>query len=226
MKKFDEFINEADIAFSDLKLNTKVNKTDLKKIYLKKIGREGKLSNYIENKQVKFGMLKAIYDDAISYKKTREYEKGVAKFAVRAIPMALGPVFFPIWLISQILGATRALNKIIIPALNMEHANYKSFITNLITRTMNLAEGDIRPFLGKDWYYDIFYIHDGLIKMVRKEYIYEFAIYISEIIHQKDDNEIVPKYWLDNEFRKWLNEKFDIDLPTGKRMKKRYKRKS
>ena len=142
---------------------------------------------------VKFGVLKAIYQDAIEYKKKREYSKGVAKFVVRAVPLAFGPLFFPIWLLSQILGATRAINKILIPALKMEHNNYESFLKTVIIKTMNLAEGDIKPFLGNDWFYDVFTVHDGLTKMVRKEYLYEFSVYITEEIQKKDDDEIVPR---------------------------------
>ena len=160
-------------------------------------------------------MLKALYIDAIAYKKKREYEKGVAKFVMRIVPLALAPIFFPVWIVSQILGATRALDKIIIPALQVNNT-YQSFLNSMISKTLNLVEGDIRQFLGNDWYYDVFYVHDGLTKMVRQQYIFEFATFITEKIQKKPEDEIVPHYWLDNEFRKWLNEKFKLDLPTGK----------
>ena len=94
----------------------------------------------------------------------------------------------------------------------MEPTTYDSFLTTLITKTMNLAEGDIKPFLGNDWYYDVFYVHDGLTKMVKQVYVYEFTRFIAEEIQKKNDNQVVPHYWLDGEFRKWLNNKFDIDL--------------
>jgi len=233
MKKYKEFINEAELVFPDI--NNDVNRDgdadlklfntnpyeekDLKKLSLIEIGRQGRLAEYIDQgNEVRFGMLKALYQDALVYKKKREYTKGIAKFLVRAIPLALAPVFFPIWLISQILGTTRALNKVLIPTLHMDHRNYDSFLKTLITKTMNLVEGDIRPLLGNDWYYDVFHVHDGLIKMVRTEHIFDFTLYIIEEIKKKNDDDIVSHYWLDNEFRKWLNNKFGIDLPTGKTM--------
>ena len=54
--------------------------------------------------------------------------------------------------------------------------------------------------------------------MVKQIYIYEFTNFICQEIQSKNDDLAVPKYWLDNEFRKWLNNKFDTDLPTGKVM--------
>lgn len=221
MKKYSK-LNETEIAFSDmdyLSIKPYGESPDLKKVSIREIGEQGNLAKYIdEGNLIKFGVLKALYQDAMTYKKKREYEKGIAKFIIRIIPIALAPIFFPVWLFSQIFGATRALNKIIIPTLSMNHNNYNSFLKTLITKTMNLVEGDIKPFLGNDWYYSVFYVHDGLTKMIRQEYIYEFAQFICEEIIKKDDNQIVPHYWLDMEFRKWLNNKFDIDLPIGKVM--------
>jgi len=225
MKKFSNLINpinETEMAFSDIdfsKIQPYGENPNLKELSLTEIGKQGKLSEYIDQGNIiRFGVLKALYQDAIEYKKRREYQKGFAKFAMRVIPLTIAPIFFPIWLISQILGTTRAVNKVIVPALNMEPKTYDSFLKNLVTKTMNLAEGDIKPFLGNDWYYDVFYVHDGLTKMVRQEYIYQFTLFITEEIQKKDDNLVVPHYWLDTEFRKWLNEKFDIDLPIGKVM--------
>jgi len=224
MKKYSDDIslNESEMAFSEIdfsKIQPYGEEPNLKELSLSEIGKQGKLSKYIdEGNVIKFGVLKALYQDAIEYKKRREYQKGFAKFAMRVIPLTIAPIFFPIWLISQILGTTRAVNKVIVPALNMEPKTYDSFLKNLVTKTMNLAEGDIKPFLGNDWYYDVFYVHDGLTKMVKQVYIYEFTIFITEEIQKKGDNVIVPHYWLDNEFRKWLNSKFDIDLPIGKVM--------
>lgn len=233
MKKYQEFIqpiNEMDMAFSDFDIsNIKPygENPNLENLSLLEIGKQGKLAEYIaEGHTIKFGMLKALYQDAVTYKKNREYQKGLAKFAIRAVPMALAPVFFPVWLLSQILGGTRALNKVIVPTLVMDNKNYDAFLKSFIIKTMNFFEGDIRPVIGRDWYYDVFYVNDGLIKMVRKEHIYEFTFFIAEEIQKKKDNQEVPKYWLDNEFRKWLNNKFNVDLPTGKTMIKHKEKQS
>jgi hypothetical protein len=114
MKRFNEFtkLNETEMGFSDIdfdKIQPYGEETDLEYLSLKEIGKGGKLAEYIDKGgKVKFGMMKALYHDAVEYKKKREYEKGVAKFFARVIPMALAPIFFPVWLIAQILGGTRA----------------------------------------------------------------------------------------------------------------------
>ncbi len=202
--------------FKKFNINIVDDYTQLSLIELCKIGKFDDFIN--DGNSINFGMLKKIYQEANEYKKSREYKKGFAKFALRIIPILLSPIFFSIWLISQILGTTRAVNKILTPTLRMENRNYNSFLISFITKAMNLAEGDIKPFLGNDWYYDAFFVHDGLINMVRKEHIYEFTNFICKEIEKKDDNLVVPNYWLDNEFRKWLNNKFNIDLPIGKEM--------
>jgi hypothetical protein len=64
-----------------------------------------------------------------------------------------------------------------------------------------------------DWFYESFAISKGLIHMVKKEHIIDFAFYISEKISLEDDNKIVPTYYVENEFRKWLNRKFRFEPP-------------
>jgi hypothetical protein len=207
-----------EIAFSGINFINKLKHDiviDLKKLSLLELCKLGKLDDFIdEGNTIKFGMLKKVYKEANTYKKSREYKKGIAKFLLRFVPILLSPIFFPIWLISQILGTTRAVNKILIPTFKMGNKNYNSFLMSLI----NIAEGDIKPLLGNDWYYDAFFVHDGLINMVRKEHIYEFTDFICKEIEKKDDEQVVPYYWLDDQFRRWLNNKFNLDLPIGKEM--------
>jgi hypothetical protein len=49
--------------------------------------------------------------------------------------------------------------------------------------------------------------------MLNDKYKVEFAHYISEVASEKDDNEIVPEYFVENELRHFLNEKFFLDPP-------------
>jgi hypothetical protein len=203
-------------SYNTFVLNEKkkdLTEEELERKALKELGRKGELIKYLDSHPFKFGVLKSLFHDALHYKKKRELEKGIAKFVLRALPIALSPISFPVWLVSLILGSTRALDKIIIPCLNTSTNDYHSFLKNLMMKTITMAEGDIKPFLGKDWYYDAFYIHDGLIQMIKQEHTYKFATYVADIIDAKPDDELVPNYWLDNQFRTWLNERFSTDLP-------------
>lgn len=228
LKNYIEFENKIYEEFRDdvfyhtidwSSFNKKQDKKDLKEEYLKELGKKGELIEYIEGSEdeLTFGLLKALFNDAISYKKKREFTKGFYKFIHRAIPMALASVWFPIWIIAQILGGSRALNKILIPVLKMKPTNYKSFLVGLITKTMNLMEGEIKMFMGDDWFYRVFMVDWGLIKMIRKEHILDFANEVAKIMEEKPDDEVVPKHYIENELRKYLNDKFNLNPPLPMR---------
>lgn len=182
---------------------------------LKAIARKGNLYKYLATGQRKltFGMLKDLHADALKFKKSREYKQGIQKFLWRIIPLAFAPIFFPIWLISQALGATRALNKILAQVLKMENNKYESFIMNIINTTMEISEGEIQRFLEEDWFYRSFAVEKGLINMVRKEHIIEFSYFLAKRIKYQDDLAPVPPYFVENEFRRFLNRKFRLDPP-------------
>lgn len=189
------------------------NRENFKKEYLKELGKKGKLLSYIEKgneDELTFGILRSLFSDAIEYKKKREFTKGIYKFLHRAIPLALASVWFPIWVIAQILGGSRALNKILIPVLRMKQTNYKNFLVSLITKSMNLMEGEIKMFMSDDWFYRVFMVDWGLIKMLRKEHILDFANHVSEIMQDMPDEDVVPKYYIENELRIYLNNKFNL----------------
>ena len=190
-----------------------LDRLTLEEEYIKKLGKEGELLKHIESGEVEltFGMLKSLFNDAIKYKKKREITKGTYKFLHRTVPMALASVSFPVWVISQILGGSRALNKILVPVLRMKSTNYKKFLVNVITKTMDLMEGEIKMFMGNDWFYRVFMVDWGLISMIRKEYIINFSEEISKKMELKPYNEVVPLYYIENELRKYLNEKFNIN---------------
>jgi hypothetical protein len=41
----------------------------------------------------------------------------------------------------------------------------------------------------------------------------KFANYMSQLASEKPDDEIVPEYFVENELRHWLNDKFLLDPP-------------
>jgi len=216
--KHIKHINEVrDVMFDPAELtnfwHTPKSKKELEEEYVKKIGKNGQLYKYLQKEKLTFGMLDALWEDAIKYKKKREYIKGTYKFIHRALPMALGPFLFPIWIINMVLGSSRALNKILVSALKVN--TYHNFLTDFVEKTMAIMEGDIRLVMEKDWFYNIFAVDPGLIKMVRQEHIIEFAKYMAYKMKEEDEDKIVPENYLENEFRTFLNNKFKFKRPLG-----------
>jgi len=127
--------------------------------YEKMLGRKGELSTYLreKGKEFTFGILKAVFKDAIQYKKRREIVKGSYKMLHRAVPITLAFFFFPIWLIGNIFGASRALNKVIMPLLKDPETNYGKFLEKFITGLIAVTEGEIKYIMEDDWFYSICY---------------------------------------------------------------------
>ena len=191
------------------------NNKDPEKEYEKILGRKGELSEYLRKngKKFTFGVLKNIFKDAVEYKKKRELIKGTYKMLHRAIPMLLAFISFPIWLLGNILGASRALNKIIKPLLKNPEKNYNTFLIKVIKGSMAVMEGEIKYVMGNDWFYDAFVMKDDLKNMVRKDVLRIFAIELANKMEKEDDDKVVPHHYVENELKKFLNDKFNINPP-------------
>jgi hypothetical protein len=187
---------------------------------LLEIAKKGELYRYMVSgqRELTFGMLKALHRDALEFKRNREIKQGIQKALWRLVPIALAPVAFPIWIVAQILGVTRSFNKVISQVLKISSENYQGFIFNIINKTMDIAEGEIERLTVDDWFYRSFAVEKGLIDMVRKEHIIDFSYWIAKRMEYQDDLRVVPQYYIENEFRKWLNRKFRLDpqLPLKK----------
>jgi len=222
---YEEFQDiDAGVNLTNIFSNIPDDPQDPDYLKIKEIAMNGNLYKYLTSGQRKltFGMLKSLHQDALKFKKSRELKQGIQKFLWRIVPIAFAPIFFPIWLISQILGATRALNKIMIQVLKMDNGKYDGFLLNIINKTMDLTEGEIERLTVDDWFYNSFAIERGLINMVRKEHIIDFSFYIVKKIQYQDDLSIVPPYYVENEFRRFLNRRFKFfpPLPLKKQDKK------
>ncbi len=124
------------------------------------------------------------------------------------------------WFIPQLalagFGATwvRVANKLFRPTLE-ETTSYKTWWGKTILKIFNMVEGELN---ANDPLSKIFFISDGLMTMLNDKYKVKFAQYISEVASEQPDNEVVPDYFVENELRHWLNEKFFLDpkLPPKK----------
>ena len=77
-------------------------------------------------------------------------------------------------------------------------------------KIFNLVEGELGT---ADPLSKIFFISDGLLTMLNDRDKVKFARYIAEVASEKPDEEEVPEFFVENELRHWLNEKFLLDPP-------------
>jgi hypothetical protein len=83
-------------------------------------------------------------------------------------------------------------------------------------KAFDLVEGDLNL---EDPLSRIFFISDGLMTMLDEKYKLKFAQYIANIASLQPDDKEVPEFFVENELRRWLNEKFLLDPPLGPKTK-------
>jgi len=155
--------------------------------------------------KITFGQLAGLIKAAKNKKIRNEVGEGVYKSLIRLLPW-----FIPQIAIASFIGSgLRAANKIIKPALETT-TGYKSWWGKTIMNLLSYAEGElpITDPLSK-----IFFISDGLLELMSEKHKIKFARYIAELASSKNDNEVVPEYFVENELRNWINQKFLIDPP-------------
>jgi hypothetical protein len=217
LKHLDDYksynkINEVEsINYPILKNKQKLSEKEYEVI----LGRKGELSKYLRKncKKFTFGILKSIFEDAILYKKRREMIKGGYKMIHRALPMLLAYIYFPIWVLGNVLGFSRALNKILKPMLKNPETSYNKFLIKFITSIIHITEGEIKYVMGHDWFYDAFVMEDDLLKMLRKDVIRDFAVYLADKMTKEDDNKVVPHHYVENMLKIYLNDNYNIQPP-------------
>ena len=154
---------------------------------------------------ITFGQLKSIVENAMGKRIALHVGEGGYKATLRLLPW-----FLPQLALAGFLGATlRAMNKIFKPILT-ETTNYKTWWGKTILKMFDLVEGELNP---RDPFSRIFFISDGLMNMLDEENKVKFARYIAEVASEKPDDEPVPEFFVENELRKWVNDKFLLDPP-------------
>jgi hypothetical protein len=211
LKKYKLF--EVDLIDSpfNINMNPFINKMNDEE-YEKILGRKGELSKYLRKngKVFTFGVLKKIFKDAITYKQKREFIKGGYKMIHRSVPMLLAYMYFPVWILGNILGFSRALNKILKPLLKNPETSYNKFLIKFIKSIISISEGEIKYVMGHDWFYDAFVMEDGILKMLKKEVIRNFAIELANKMEKEDDDNEVPHHYIENMLKIYLNNNYNI----------------
>ena len=163
-----------------------------------------------EQGPITFGQLKALVEAATTKRIAADMGRGAFKTLWRLVPF-----FIPQLLLAAVgVTATRAINKIITPALK-DTGGYKSWWGKVVLKAMDIAEGDYIPdvALGDDPLGKVFFVSDGLLQMIRDKYKLKFARYVADYAATRPDNEPVPDWFVENLLRDYLNQKFLLDPP-------------
>jgi len=197
-KNLKAYINEVDISKSHTAIN---NVCSTKKI----CDEQGKIT---------FGQLRELVESGKIKRIATHVGEGGYKALLRLVP----------WFLPQLVllgfGATwiRVINKLFRPTLE-ETTNYRTWWGKTILKVFDLVEGELN---AGDPLSKIFFISDGLMTMLNDKYKVEFARYITDVADEKSEDEIVPDYFVENELRHWLNEKFFLDPPLQPKNAKIY----
>ncbi len=155
--------------------------------------------------KITFGQLKALVESASKKRLYKHIGEGGYKATLRLLPW-----FFPQLSIAGVTGSiVRAANKIFRPTLE-DTTNYKTWWGKAIMKSFDLAEGELSL---SDPLTKIFFISDGLLTLMDDKFKIKFARYVAELATEMPDNQEVPEYFVENELRHWINEKFLLDPP-------------
>ena len=184
-----------------------------------KLSKDGHLGAYLHSKgeQFTFGILRAIFLDAIQAKKRTNLKKGLLTTLPTIIPLSLAP-FFPILaIVGTIVGSSRLAHRIfdtVFEYLNPQ-SKYTDFLKKTIDTYMMLPEGTV-PL--KDRFSRVFVVSDRLIEAIKPEVVDAFTTYISEKMSHEDENKVVPDHYIENELKTYINDKFDVnpEIPLRK----------
>jgi hypothetical protein len=161
--------------------------------------------------KITFGQLKAIVESATKKRFFKNVGEGGIKATIRLLPW-----FLPQLSIAGFIGSgVRALNKIFRPTIT-ETTKYKTWWGKAVMKAFDLVEGDLHL---EDPLSRIFFISDGLMTMLSDKYKLKFAQYIANLASLQPDDKEVPEFFVENELRRWLNEKFLLDPPLSPKTK-------
>jgi hypothetical protein len=161
--------------------------------------------------KITFGQLRELVEGATKKRIFKHVGEGGFKAILRLIPW-----FLPQLSLAGFVGsAARALNKMLRPTIT-ETTNYRTWWGKVVMKSFDLVEGDLNL---TDPFSRIFFISDGLMTMLDDRYKIKFAKYISEIASIEPDDKEVPEFFVENELRRWLNEKFLLDPPLRPKTK-------
>jgi hypothetical protein len=157
--------------------------------------------------KITFGQLRALVETASNKRLYKNIGEGGYKATLRLLPW-----FLPQLSLAGFTGSIiRATNKIFRPTLE-ETTSYKTWWGRAIMKSFDLAEGELGL---TDPLTKIFFISDGLLTLMDDKFKVKFARYVAELASEMPDDQEVPEYFVENELRHWINEKFLLDPPLS-----------
>lgn len=213
MKKYNEFLileKFDDNIIAELKRFGITDKDEINKCLYH--AHRGKLGIYLLNKGDKFtfGMLNALFKDAIVAKRKTEIKKSIFNILPGAIPLALAP-FFPILaVVGAVFGTSRMFHKVFDPIFNYlnPQSKYSDFLKKVIDGYMKIPTGEV-PL--KDRFTRAFVVSDRILEAIKPEVLESFSEFLSKKMESEDLDLEVPDHYVENELKTYLNENFDID---------------
>ena len=188
-KNLMDIINEVEITPSELAIK---NICDAEKF----CSAQGKIT---------FGQLRALVESGSKKRLYKNIGEGGYKATLRLLPW-----FIPQLVLAGFTGSIiRAVNKILRPTLE-ETTNYKTWWGKVVMKSFDLVEGELNM---TDPLTTIFFISDGLLTLIDDKVKVKFARYIADLAYEIPDDQEVPEFFVENELRHWLNEKFLLDPP-------------
>jgi len=175
------------------------------------LSKHGHLATYLHSKgdEFTFGILNAIFKDAIVAKKRSTLKKNIFSILPIVIPLSLAPYFPILAIVGTIFGSSRLVHRVFDTIFTYlePQSKYTDFLKKTIDTYMMLPEGQITL---KDRFSRAFVVSDRLIEALKPEVIDAFTSFISEKMSSEDNDKVVPEHYIENELKTYLNDNFDI----------------
>ena len=213
IKKYEEFILNEKYDKNIRKKLTDIGISDQRELDKQvKLAKSGSLGSYLIERGDKFtfGMLNAIFKDAIKAKKLGNIKKGIYSIIPSALPLVLVPFYPTLAIIGSIFGASKMFHKIFEPIFNYinPQSKYADFLKKMIDVYMLIPEGE---FKVKDRFTRAFVVQDRLIDSIKPEILEEFSIYLSEKMSTFEEDLEVPPHFIENELKEYLNLNYNVE---------------
>jgi len=160
---------------------------------------------------ISFGQLKKIVKTATKKRLVQHIGEGSYKATLRLLPWVS-----PKLVILGVTGSViRASNKIFRPTLE-DTQSYKKWWGKLSLKLFNMVEGELNI---NDPLFRVFFISDGLMTMMNNKDRIKFARHLLNVISEIPETDEVPKFYVENELRNWVNQKYLLDPPLSPKIK-------